>query len=201
MFGWQEVLDFWFGKLDAAGLPEPLPRKRWFRSTRAFDWEIRRRFLTLSLVASEGGLESWRHKPGGALAEIILLDQFTRNIHRGRAMAYDNDAQAQRLCRTGLDRGQDVALADVMRAFFYMPLQHSEKIEDQERGVALYEQLAASSEGQLRALLATFFDSAVQHRDLIVRFGRFPHRNRVLGRHSTPQEQAFLEDGAARFGQ
>lgn len=201
MFGWQEVLDFWFGQLTEEGLPEPHYRKRWFRSTRAFDWEIRRRFLTLSLVASEGGLESWRKEPGGALAEIILLDQFTRNIHRGRAMAFDSDRQVQHLCRKGLDQGLDVPLPLVMRAFFYMPLEHSEKTADQDRAVALFEQLAASADGELRRVLQGFFRSAKQHCDIIHRFGRFPHRNRALGRQSTQEEQAFLQDKRTSFGQ
>lgn len=201
MFAWQEILRFWFGELDAEGVPEEFHRERWFRQNRAFDWEIRRRFLSMVLVASEDGLESWREEPGGALAEILLLDQFTRNIHRGRAMAFDNDRAARQRCLDGLACGQDVSLPLIQRAFFIMPLQHSEKLQDQDKGVGLYEQLVASARGRLKDVLRSFYASSQEHRDIIVRFGRFPHRNKVLGRHSTPEEIAYLEGEANRFGQ
>lgn len=199
MFDWNEVLDFWFGELDESGLPDPVYRRRWFAVDRRFDQEIRRRFLSLVLFASEDGLDHWRTEPGGALAEILLLDQFPRNIYRGGALAFEQDALARRRCREAMHRGQDVVLPLVQRAFVYMPLQHSERREDQDLSVECYEQLVASAAGELKAVLAGFLKSAREHRDIIHRFGRFPHRNRALGRASTPEE-AFLAD-APGFGQ
>ncbi|TBW59057.1 DUF924 domain-containing protein [Marinobacter halodurans] len=201
MLSAQEVIHFWFGDLDHDGVPDTNHRGRWFRSSRSFDWEIRRRFLSLVLVASEEGLAEWRGDATGALAEILLLDQFSRNIHRGRAMAFDNDALARRCCLEGLDKGLDVQLPLIQRAFFLMPLQHSERLTDQARGVALYEQLMATADGRLRDVLSSFYQSACQHRDIVARFGRFPHRNALMGRRSTEAEEAFLADDGQRFGQ
>ena len=200
MFDWKELLDYWFGPLDEQGLPDAFHRNRWFRSDRKFDQEIRRRFLSLVLFASEEGLEHWRTAAGGALAEILLLDQFTRNIFRGAALAFEHDRLARQLCRRAMDQGQDVQLPADQRAFLYMPLQHSEKIKDQELSVECYRQLAASHNGLLGDFLESFLQSARDHHDIIARFGRFPHRNRALGRKSTKQELEYLE-GGRRFGQ
>ncbi len=201
MFDWKELLDFWFGELDENGIPDRDHRNRWFRSDRAFDQEIRRRFLSLVLFASEQGLDHWRKAAGGSLAEIILLDQFTRNIFRGGgAMAFDNDRLARQLCRGAMQRGQDLELPPVERAFLYMPLQHSEKLADQELSVECYQQLSATTDGVLGDFLGSFLQSARDHRDIIARFGRFPHRNKALKRVSSQDEQAYLE-GGPRFGQ
>jgi uncharacterized protein (DUF924 family) len=201
MFGWREILDFWFGELDESGLPDRFHRTRWFRSTKAFDREIRRRFFSMVLIASEGGLDHWRRDAGGSLAEIILLDQFTRNIHRGGALALSNDARALTVAKAGMKKGQDLELPGIMRAFFYMPLQHSEKLADQQLSLERYEQLVASSEGLLREFLASFLESAQDHYDIIAQFGRFPHRNRALKRQSTEDETAYLENVSSGFGQ
>ena len=201
MFAWNELLDFWFGKLDEHGLPDSEHRERWFRSSRAFDQEIRRRFISMVLFASENGLEHWRREPGGRLAEILLLDQFTRNIHRGGELAFSNDRQAIALCIEGLKKGVDMQLVPMHRAFFYMPLQHSEKLSHQDRAVELYEQLSASCDGPLGAFLGSFLESARHHRSVVQQFGRFPHRNRALKRPSTEEEQAYLAGGASSYGQ
>ncbi|MCA0911535.1 DUF924 family protein [Marinobacter nauticus] len=200
MFDWKELLDFWFGELDENGIPDRDHRNRWFRSDRAFDQEIRRRFLSLVLFASEQGLDHWRKAAGGSLAEIILLDQFTRNIFRGGAMAFDNDRLARQLCRSAMQRGQDLELPPVQRAFLYMPLQHSEKLADQDLSVECYQQLSATTDGVLGDFLGSFLQSARDHRDIIARFGRFPHRNKALKRASSQDELAYLE-GGPRFGQ
>lgn len=200
MFDWKELLDFWFGPLDEQGLPDAFHRNRWFRADRRIDQELRRRFISLVLFASEQGLDHWREEPGGALAEILLLDQFSRNIYRGGALAFDNDLQARKLCRRMMERGQDMALPGVQRAFVYMPLQHSERLKDQNESVDCYQSLAASFDGLLGEFLASFLQSARDHRAIIERFGRFPHRNRALGRQSTPEEEAYLK-GASSFGQ
>lgn len=201
MLDWPDILDFWFGVLDQDGVPDELHRTRWFHSTRAFDQEIRRRFLSLVVVAEGDGLAHWRGAAGGRLAEILLLDQFSRNIYRGGALAFASDRICQRLCRDGLDVGADVRLPKVQRGFFYMPLQHSERIEDQELAVNLYQQLLATDPGMLAPLLQGFLESAKDHRDIIRRFGRFPHRNRVLDRPSTADELEYLGAGGKRFGQ
>lgn len=200
MFDWNELLDFWFGPLDDDGLPDAFHRNRWFRSDRRFDQEIRRRFMSLVLFASEQGLDHWREQPGGALAEILLLDQFSRNIYRGAALAFDNDPLARKLCKRAMEKGQDQELPAVQRAFLYMPLQHSENIQDQNLAVECYQQLAASRRGVLGDFLDSFAQSARDHHRIIERFGRFPHRNRALGRRSTPEEREYLE-GAFSFGQ
>ncbi|WP_166263701.1 DUF924 family protein [Marinobacter caseinilyticus] len=201
MFGWQEILDFWFGELDEQGLPDAFHRNRWFRSTRAFDQEVRRRFLSMVLIASENGLEHWREEPGGRLAELILLDQFTRNIYRGGALAYSSDRLARSLCRQGLDRSTDLTLPYIFRGFYYMPLQHSERLADQQLSVQCYEQLVASADGLAKQFLASFLQSAKDHCAIIEQFGRFPHRNKVLQRISTIEEQEYLENQGKRFGQ
>lgn len=201
MFGWKEILDFWFGDLDEHGLPDSFHRNRWFRASRAFDREVRRRFFSLVLIASEGGLEHWRAEAGGTLAEIILLDQFTRHIHRGSALAFDHDRLARQICRAGMSHGQDVALSGLMRAFFYMPLQHSERREDQREGVACLEQLVASEQGLLKDFLGSFLQSARDHQAIVEQFGRFPHRNEALGRASTDEERRYLANSGKRFGQ
>jgi len=200
MFDWKEILDFWFGDLDEGGLSDKTHRDRWFRADRKFDQEIRRRFMSMVLFASEQGLDHWRAEPGGVLAEILLLDQFTRNIFRGSSMAFDQDVQARRLCREAMNKGQDMALPPLHRAFFYMPLQHSERLQDQRTSVECYEQLAASTPGLLGDFLQGFVQSARDHRDIIERFSRFPHRNRALGRTSSEAERAYLTGGRS-FGQ
>lgn len=201
MFGWREILDFWFGELDDMGLPDEFHRNRWFRSSKAFDQEIRRRFLSMTLIASEGGLEHWRKEAGGTLAELILLDQFTRNIYRGTSLAFGNDKLALRICKEAMEKSQDLDLPSVCRGFFYMPLQHSERLEDHHIAIERYEQLVASSEGILRVFLKSFLQSAHDHHRIIDTFGRFPHRNHALKRSSTADEQAYLARDGKRFGQ
>lgn len=200
MFDWKEILDFWFGELDENGLPDSSHSNRWFRSTRKFDQEIRRRFLSMVLFASEQGLEHWRKTPGGRLAEIILLDQFSRNIYRGGALAFEQDKQANKLCKEAMRKGSDVALLPVQRVFMYMPLQHSERKDDQALAVECYEQLVASASGELRDFLKRSLRAAREHQEIIERFGRFPHRNQALRRPSTEAEKEYLGT-AKRFGQ
>lgn len=200
MFDWKDVLDFWFGDLDENGVPDSTHHKRWFKSNRKFDQEIRRRFLSLVLFASEQGLDHWRKEPGGALAEIILLDQFSRNIFRGGALAFEQDVLARKLCRQGMDKGYDMALPVVQRAFFYMPLQHSERAADQALSVECFEQLVAVSNGVQKPFIKSFLKYAREHKAIIDRFKRFPHRNKALGRPETEEEQEYLLD-SKRFGQ
>jgi uncharacterized protein (DUF924 family) len=200
MFDWKEILDFWFGDFDEHGLPDSFHRNRWFRSSKRFDQEIRRRFLSMVLLASEQGLDHWRKTAGGSLAEIVLLDQFSRNIFRGGALAFDQDKLANKLCKEAMRKGHDMALPPVQRAFIYMPLEHAERLEDQALSVECYEQLVASTSGMLQGFMKSFLRSAQDHQEIIERFGRFPHRNQALSRPPTAAEQDYL-GSASRFGQ
>ena len=200
MFDWKDILDFWFGELDENGLPDLAHRNRWFASNRKFDQEIRRRFLSLVLFASEQGLDHWQKEAGGVLAEILLLDQFSRNIFRGGALAFEQDILARKLCKQGMSKGFDVSLPAIQRGFFYMPLQHSERQEDQSLAIECYEQLTASTSGLLKEFMGSFLQSALEHQAIITRFRRFPHRNKVLGRTNTKEESDYLLNGK-RFGQ
>ena len=200
MFDWKEILDFWFGDLDAQGLPGDFHRNRWFRSNKRFDQEIRRRFLSMVLFAFEQGLDHWRKTAGGTLAEIILLDQFSRNIFRGGALAFEQDKLANKLCKEAMRKGHDMALPPVQRAFIYMPLEHAERLQDQTLSVECYRQLVASTSGILQDFMESFLQSALDHKNIIERFGRFPHRNQALKRLSTEPEKQYLAS-ARRFGQ
>ena len=151
---------------------------KWFAHDPAFDDQIRQRFQALHLTASSG-----------ALALLILLDQFPRNLYRGSAHAFATDPMARSIAREAVERGFDLEIEVLLRAFFYLPFMHSELIQDQDRSLALCEGLV-QAQGDKRTLR-----SAIQHRDIIVRFGRFPHRNGVLGRATSTEEQAFLDGG------
>lgn len=170
-----DVLDFWFG-------PEPGMRLEvWFRRNDAFDAEIRERFGALHARALAGGCDHWAGTPRGALALIIVLDQFSRNLFRGDPRTYAGDAKALAVARDALAKGWDRDLAEVERVFLYLPFEHSEALEDQKRSVALFAGL-----GEKAA------EAAERHLWLIERFGRFPHRNAVLGRENTPEEAEYL---------
>lgn len=159
--------------------------KKWFGKDDAFDRQIAERFGDVHKSASAGDLAHWGETAEGALALIILLDQFSRNLGRGRRECFAQDAAALELAREALDADFDRAVDPALKSFFYMPFMHSESIADQERCVSLFH--AHSGPDGLKY--------AREHRDIIRRFGRFPHRNAVLGRHTTPAEQAFLEGG------
>jgi uncharacterized protein (DUF924 family) len=157
---------------------------RWFKKDAAFDDEIKRRFLATHEAATAGRLTDWEQSAEGALALLILLDQFPRNMFRGEARAFATDPLARAVTSRAILNGFDGAFPD-MRGFFYLPFEHSENLADQERGLALYK--AVGDEDGLKW--------AVLHADIIRRFDRFPHRNAVLGRVTTPEEQAFLDGG------
>jgi uncharacterized protein (DUF924 family) len=158
--------------------------KKWFEKDAAFDDDIRRRFLALHEAAATGKLTAWEGSAEGALALLILLDQFPRNMFRGQACAFATDALARAIASRAILNGFDGAFPD-MRGFFYLPFEHSEDLADQERGLTLYK-AAGDADG---------LKWAGVHANIIRRFGRFPHRNAVLGRVSTPEEEKFLDDG------
>lgn len=175
---WSEVLAFW---------RQEVGEKGWFVSDPAVDAACAARFGDRIAQAASGALDHWRAAPEGALALLILLDQMPRNIHRGRAEAFAHDDQALQIAAEAIDRKHDQAIDGPERLFFYTPFEHSERLADQDRGVALLQAAGPPfAEGLKHARL---------HREVIVRFGRFPHRNQALGRRMTAEEQAYLDGG------
>ena len=169
-----DVVDFW----RAAGA------EKWFGKDAAFDADFRDRFLAAHEAAASGALDSWAETADGALALMILLDQFPRNAFRGTARMFATDAKALVLADAAIGAGLDAEVEPALRAFLYLPFEHSEALADQDRALVLF-----------RPLGADLLHWAEVHHDIIVRFGRFPHRNAVLGRSSTVEELAFLESG------
>lgn len=158
-------------------------RKKWFEKDPAFDDDIRRRFGALVDDAGAGRLDDWSADAKGALALLLLLDQFPRNIFRGSPRMFASDARARNVAANAIDKGFDAAVEPAMRGFFYLPFMHSETLADQDRCVALYR--AAQDEDGVKW--------AIVHRDIVEKFGRFPHRNETLGRATTPEEAEFLK--------
>lgn len=183
----KRVLDFWF-------LPEGNPnfgehREVWWQKNEAFDKEIREGFEELVLRAENGDLLSWSESAEGCMALIILLDQFPRNMYRDTPRAFSFDGKAREIARHTIDRGYFDTLPEIMRFFALLPFEHSESLEDQKYSVASYKKL-----GNENGL-----DFAIQHLEIIERFGRFPHRNQILGRTSTAEEIEFLEQPNSSF--
>lgn len=156
----------------------------WFAKDEAFDRRFRERFLSLYEMAARGELDGWVATPDGALALVLLLDQFPRNAFRGTSRMYATDPIARQVASAAIDAGRDRVVDAQLQLFFYLPLGHSENLADQERSVALAARLGEPS-----------VSHAIGHRDIIRRFGRFPHRNPILGRAMRPEEQQFLDDG------
>lgn len=196
----QEVLEYWLGDALSLGWPSTDRYAHWFRGGDAVDSEIQFRFGALIQQALDGELPDWEQSPLGLLALVILLDQFPRNAYRGRANAFVGDARAQRLIREPLNARLDDQLPLAGRIFLYMPLEHAEDLALQEESVRRFSALAGQAPPELEEILAEFLDFALQHREIIRRFGRFPHRNAALGRENTSEEARFLLDGP-RFGQ
>lgn len=174
----REIVDFW----EAAGPP------KWFSKDEAFDAEIRERFGPAYRAASDGRLDDWETTPLGSLALVILLDQFPRNMFRGTKDVYRTDRKALLLAERAIERGHHEAVGSEMGRFFFLPFQHAEDIAAQDRAVALSEAFGN----------ADTVKWARHHRDIVARFGRFPHRNAILGRETTPEEAAFLEESDFR---
>lgn len=175
----EEILDFWFGGEDRF-------REVWFRPDENFDRQVRERFSEDYEQAAAGKLDEWRTSPRGALALILLLDQFPRNLFRDDPRAYATDEKAREVADHAVSAGLDRGLEPLERTFVYLPFEHSEDARDQRRSIELF--LTLDSELDTSEIL----DYAVRHREVIERFGRFPHRNEALGRTPTPEEEAFL---------
>jgi uncharacterized protein (DUF924 family) len=202
----RQVRDFWFGKLPTT--PQALEQRLslWFPgdlsedALRTRDDVIRKRFGNLVERAAKGELASWADSPRRCLSLIVLLDQFPRNIYRGTAQAFAYDDQALALTLSGMQSAADGALDVVERIFFYMPLQHCEARDVQDESVAAYRRLLAEAPEEFHDVFAGAVQSAEQHRSIIEKFGRFPHRNEAMGRVSTPDEEAWLQSDANRSG-
>ena len=194
-----DVLQFWFGP-QSHGFSGADARRRWFAADPEFDREVSGKFGPLLEAAAAGALTEWLDDPRGRLAFIVITDQFSRQIHRGTAEAFATDALALSAARNGVELGHDRQLGYDERAFFYLPFEHSESKEDQHTSVELFTRLAADTPADNRGHSDEALRFAIGHRDIVLRFGRFPHRNAHLGRTSTPAELEFLR-AASRFGQ
>jgi uncharacterized protein (DUF924 family) len=193
------IREFWFGTCtdDVSVVKEKFAL--WWRKEAAIDGEIRRRFAEASASAARGALDDWLSLPAGRLALILLTDQFPRNMYRDTPRAFAFDPLALAWCKEGLRESMDEALRPIERVFFYLPLEHSESLEDQDASVCLFEALLETMNEDARPAFQGFLDFAYRHRDIIARFGRFPHRNRILGRESSPEEKAFLQEKGSSF--
>jgi uncharacterized protein (DUF924 family) len=186
------VLAFWFGESGSAEYGSA--RKAWFIKDDGFDGEIRDRFGTLIERALRGELEAWAAAPAAALAQILLLDQFTRNAYRGTARSFAGDARALAAASRMVGARQDEALPAFMRGFVYLPFEHAEGLAMQDEAIRLFKRLCDEAPGQ-----SSMLDYAHRHRAVIERFGRFPHRNEILGRQSTAEEIAYLAQPGSGF--
>jgi len=190
----QSILEFWFGDpADRAGEYGSF-RKVWFKKDADFDQQIRQRFLSDYRRAVVGEYDAWVEQPHSALALVVLLDQFARNLFRGSPQSFAADPQALAVAATAISRGDEAVLQPVERFFLYLPFEHSEELADQHRSVQLFEALVAVAPALQHGL-----DYALRHRSVIKKFGGFPHRNTVLGRTSTAEELAFLQQPGSRF--
>lgn len=189
---------YWFGGAadDAAGQRQS---KLWWSKDARLDAELLERFGDLAAAARSGRLEAWGDTVRGRLALILLTDQLPRNIFRGTPEAFASDQQARQLCLAGLERGDDKLLQPIERVFFYLPLEHSESMPHQECSVRLYTALFQQVPQAVMEQYRGYLTYALRHRRVIERFGRFPHRNAVLGRVSTPEEAAFLKEPGSSF--
>lgn len=197
----QDVLDFWFSGSDLDSPTVDSRMDRWFGSDEELDATISGRFGELVDKASRGELGDWAKQPEGRLALVILLDQFRRNIYRGKPEAFEKDKDALKIVIEGTMAGDHKQLSAEQRIFFFMPLQHAESLKIQEKSVSIYNALAESVSGTLRETFATCAHFAELHRDIIAEFGRFPHRNAILGRENSSAESAYLSGNAPNFGQ
>ena len=195
------ILEFWFRE-HAMTAPQ-IDRRMdiWFSEDEVFDLEVKKNFSDDIAKASAGELDHWAVDPHGRLALILLLDQFRRNIYRKTAEAFAKDKTALKLCVEGARDKKDKGLTPIQQAFFYMPLQHAESLKAQEMAVEIFHRLAGAVTPTFRETFETMATFAELHRDIIAQFGRFPHRNKLLGRDNTPEEDEYLAGDAPDFGQ
>jgi uncharacterized protein (DUF924 family) len=187
----REILDFWFGESNSPEFGKS--QKKWFEKNLEFDSEVRSRFLSQYELAVSGQLDSWQDSARECLALIIILDQFSRNMFRGTPQAFAADSKALIAAEKTVKNKFDRVLLPVQRWFIYLPFEHSENIENQQKSVELFSQLGGDSENEM------VIDYARWHLEIIDRFGRFPHRNQILGRETTPEEAEFLKQPGSGF--
>lgn len=200
MHAWQPLLDWWFGADPGTATEIAAARHGlWFGKRDSQDREAEARFGAQVEQALAGGLREWGDDPQGWLALLILLDQLPRMIFRDTPRAFAGDSLARPLLRDGLDRGWDRRLAPIQRVFAYLIFEHSEDLSLQNRAVGLFTDLLNEAADDERAVFASYLDFAERHQRIIARFGRFPHRNAILARSSTDEEQAFLREPGSRF--
>lgn len=194
-----EVLDFWFGDNGTTEAVVARQRKLWFGKSEANDALVRERFGDTLAAAMAGELADWQSSPAGRLALIIVLDQFPHHVWRGDGKSFSCDDVALALALDTIKQGDDELVSPLARVFVYLPLEHAEQLDVQDLSVAMYEKLVLDADDSEKAVFEGFLDYARQHRDVIQRFGRFPHRNAMLGRASSAEELEFLEQPGSRF--
>jgi uncharacterized protein (DUF924 family) len=195
----QEILDHWFG----ADPDDPTTAERqaalWWGRSEAGDRELAERFGATHEAAASGELDAWAQNPEGRVALVVVLDQLSRNLHRGSPRAFAQDPAAQRLVLEAIERGEDRTRPFFHRVFLYLPLEHSERLVHQDRCCRLFERLRDECAEPLQKPARAYLGFAYQHRDIVARFGRFPHRNATLGRPSSAEELRFLEQPGSSF--
>ncbi|WP_279246699.1 DUF924 family protein [Candidatus Litorirhabdus singularis] len=188
-----EILEYWFGQLDPMGMAVAPQQQLWFKSSSTTDDYIRDHFLNLIEAALKDELTVWRDTLPGSVALVLLLDQFTRNVFRATPKSFSGDLLALKICRRLVSSGQHLKLPLSHRVFIYIPYEHSESLSVQDEGVALFDQLLTQCPQAAHQAVAGFRQYAVAHRDVIFKFGRFPHRNAILQRQSTAEELEHLQ--------
>lgn len=196
-----EILSFWFMEKTLTAPQIDSRMDTWFGESADFDDEVKRKFADDIEAAADGNLDHWGHKPHGRLALILLLDQFRRNIYRHTAAALAMDRAALKLCVEGAMQKKDKGLTPIQRVFFYMPLQHAESRKVQRKSAELYNRLASAVSPTYTETFQTIAQFAELHADIIEQFGRFPHRNKLLQRKNTPEEEEYLSGDSPDFGQ
>lgn len=195
----QEILEYWFGALSTGDVYPEDKAKLWFEGGDEIDKEIRERFEEQVKAATKNELDSWKTTPRGRLALIILVDQFTRNIYRGTPKAFAFDHIGQKLALEGIKESQDQDLLPIERVFFYLPLEHSEDLKIQEISVQKFRSVLPLVQPENESHFKSFEEYAQRHYEIIKKFGRFPHRNKILSRESTPEEIEFLKNPNSSF--
>ena len=195
------ILSFWFAEKELTAPQIDGRMDVWFGDDAVFDRQIKDEFTADVEAASEGRLDHWAHKTAGRLALILLLDQFRRNIYRNTPAAFEMDRTALKLCVEGAMEKKDKGLSPIHRAFFYMPLQHAESRKVQKKSREVFQRLAAAVSPTYRETFETMAQFADLHADIVEQFGRFPHRNKLLGRPNTPEEEQYLAGDVPSFGQ
>lgn len=195
----ETVLQYWFGSNSDDAVVAAEQANLWWSHSETVDGEIRERFESLVLQAGARELDEWASQPRSLLALILLTDQFPRNMYRGSARAFAFDPKALAWSLEGITAGGDLELRPIERVFFYLPFEHAESLAHQNRSVALFQKLVETVPVEQKSKFEGFLDFAVRHRAVIARFGRFPHRNKMLGRQSTAEESLFLTEPGSSF--